>query len=87
MTSSNSSGSSSIQGCWVDGGKQSKVTLERNDFATFSGDSFSFVHPSGVSVTKTDLGENITQYLMASALGTIIVVQEYGKMNPVSLNH
>ena len=68
------------------GGKQSKVTLERNDFATFSGGSFSFVHPSGISVTKTDLGENITQYLMASALGTIVVVQEYGKMNPVSLN-
>lgn len=37
-------------------------------------------------MTKTDLGENITQYLMASALGTIVVVQEYGKMNPVSLN-
>ena len=68
------------------GGKQSKVTLERNDFVTFSGDSFSFVHPSDISVTKTDLGENITQYLMASALGTIVVVQEYGKMNPVSLN-
>jgi hypothetical protein len=68
------------------GGKQSKVTLERNDFATFSGSDFSFVHPSGISVTKTDLGENITQYLMASALGTIVVVQEYGKMNPVSLN-
>lgn len=68
------------------GGKKSKVTLERNDFATFSGGSFSFVHPSNISVTKTDLGEDITQYLMASALGTIVVVQEYGKMNPVSLN-
>jgi hypothetical protein len=68
------------------GGKQSKVTLERNDFATFSGSSFSFVHPGNFSVTKTDLGENITQYLMASALGTIIVAQKYGKMNPVSLN-
>jgi len=68
------------------GGKQSKVTLERSEFATFSGGSFSFVHPSTISVTKTDLGENITQYLMASALGTIVVVQEYDKMNPVSLN-
>lgn len=68
------------------GGKQSKVTLERNDFATFSGSVFSFVHPSNISVTKTDLGDDITQYLMASALGTIVVVQEYGAMNPVSLN-
>lgn len=68
------------------GGKRSKVTLERNDFATFSGSVFSFVHPSNISVTKTDLGDDITQYLMASALGTIVVVQEYGTMNPVSLN-
>ncbi|MER9135701.1 hypothetical protein NKI20_05260 [Mesorhizobium sp. M0830] len=68
------------------GGRKSKVTLERNDFATFSGSDFSFVHPSDISVTKTDLGDDITQYLMASALGTIVVVQEYGKMNPVSLS-
>jgi hypothetical protein len=44
------------------------------------------VHPSSISLTKTDLGDSITQYLAASALGTIVVVQEYGKMNPVSLN-
>ncbi|MDX8447800.1 hypothetical protein [Mesorhizobium captivum] len=68
------------------GGKTAKVRLDRNDFATFSGGTFSFVHPSNISVTKTDLGDSITQYLAASALGTIVVVQEYGKMNPVSLN-
>lgn len=68
------------------GGKTSKVRLEHNEFATFSGGTFSFVHRSSMSVTKSDLGDSIAQYLMASALGTIIVVQEYGKMNPVSLN-
>ncbi len=68
------------------GGKAAKVTLERNDFATFSGDNFSFVHPSGVTISKSDLGDHITQYLMASAVGTLVVVQEYGAMNPVSLN-
>ena len=68
------------------GGKTSKVRLEHNDFATFSGGTFSFVHPSNYSVTKTDLGDGIAQYLMASALGTLVVVQKYDKMNPVSLN-
>ncbi len=68
------------------GGKAAKVTLERNDFATFSGDNFSFVHPSGISISKSDLGDDITQYLMASAVGTVVIVQEYGAMNPVSLN-
>ncbi|WP_245299580.1 cupredoxin domain-containing protein [Mesorhizobium sp. WSM3873] len=52
------------------GGKTARVRLDRNDFATFSGGTFSFVHPSSISVTKTDLGESITQYLAASALGT-----------------
>ncbi|MFK0690138.1 hypothetical protein ACFX5Q_18310 [Mesorhizobium sp. IMUNJ 23033] len=68
------------------GGKTSKVRIDRNDFATFSGATFSFVHPSNISITKSDLSDSITQYLMASALGTIALVQEYDKMNPVSLN-
>lgn len=67
-------------------GKKARATLQRNDFATFSGDNFSFVHPSDVPVGKTDLDEHITQYLMASALGTIVILQEYSTMNPVSLN-
>jgi hypothetical protein len=68
------------------GGKTGKVRLEHNDFATFSDGTFSFVHPSSNSVTKTDLGDGIAQYLMASALGTLVVVQKYDNMNPVSLN-
>lgn len=68
------------------GGKTSKVRIDRNDFATFSGATFSFVHPSNISITKSDLSDSITQYLMASALGTIVLVQEYDQMNPVSLN-
>jgi len=68
------------------GGKTSKVRIDHNDFASFSGGTFSFVHPSTNSVTKTDLGDGIAQYLMASALGTLVVVQKYDKMNPISLN-
>jgi hypothetical protein len=67
-------------------GKQTTVKLELNDFASFSGSMFSFVHPAGVSVTKTQLDTTINQYLMASALGTLVIVQEYGSINPVSLN-
>jgi hypothetical protein len=68
------------------GGKISKVRIDHNDFATFSGGTFSFVHPSSNSVAKTDLGDGITQYMMASALATLVVVQKYDNMNPVSLN-
>ncbi|UCI28379.1 hypothetical protein [Mesorhizobium sp. B2-8-5] len=68
------------------GDRTSKVRIDHNDFATFSGGAFSFVHSSSNSVTKTDLGDGIAQYLMASALGTLVVVQKYDRMNPVSLN-
>ncbi|TPI65412.1 hypothetical protein FJ420_11005 [Mesorhizobium sp. B3-1-3] len=68
------------------GDRTSKVRIDHNDFATFSGGAFSFVHSSSNSVTKTDLGDGIAQYLMASALGTLVVVQKYDRINPVSLN-
>jgi hypothetical protein len=66
-------------------GKQTKVTLALNEFATYSGEMFSFVHPTNVAVTKTELDPHIHQYLMASALGTLIIIQEYRTMNPTSL--
>ena len=58
-------------------GKQTKVTLEANEFATYAGNMFSYVHPAGVAITKTELDKTINQYLMASALGTMVIVQEY----------
>jgi hypothetical protein len=67
-------------------GKQTKVTLSLNDFATYAGAMFSFVHPTDVAVSKTELDQHIHQYLMASALGTLIIIQEYGTMNPTSLD-
>ncbi|PLP56074.1 hypothetical protein CYK37_27770 [Mesorhizobium loti] len=67
-------------------GDKARVRLERNAFATFSGGSFSFVHPSGVTVTKTNLSKGIDQHLMASAVGSMVIVQEYSDMNPVMLN-
>jgi hypothetical protein len=67
-------------------GKQTKVTLAANEFATYAGNMFSYVHPTGVAITKTELEKTINQYLMASALGTLVIVQEYAAINPVSLN-
>lgn len=67
-------------------GKTTKVTLELNAFATYSGASFSFVHPTNVAIAKSELDTDISQYLAATALGTIVIVQEYSSMNPVKLN-
>jgi hypothetical protein len=68
------------------GGQKTTVTLALNEFTAYSGKIFSFVHPTSVAVAKTDLGDGIFQHLMASATGTLVIVQEYDAMNPVALN-
>ena len=67
-------------------GRTVKVMLELNAFATYSGGLFSFVHPTDIAVTKTELDKTIQQHLMVSALGTLVIVQEYSSINPVLLN-
>lgn len=66
-------------------GSKTKVKLTRNAFTSYATDAFSFVHPSEVSVTKSDLGDGVIQHLMASAIGTIAIVQQYDKVNPALL--
>lgn len=66
-------------------GSKTTVRLTRNAFSTYATDVFSFVHPSDVSVTKSDLGDGVIQHLMASAIGTIAIVQQYDKVNPALL--
>jgi hypothetical protein len=66
-------------------GSKANVKLTRNAFTTYEAGAFSFVHPSDVSVTKSDLGDGVIQHLMASAIGTIAIVQQYDKVNPALL--
>ena len=67
-------------------GRSHKVMLALNEFATFAGDMFSFVHPTRAAVTKSSIDDDIVQYLMTSALGTLIIIQEYRSLNPASLD-
>lgn len=67
------------------GGGKTQATLTRNEFATYAGGLFSFVHPTGLTVARSDLDKDITQFLVASALGTLVIVQEYRSINPTSL--
>lgn len=67
-------------------GRKVTARLERNAFVTYTGDRFSFVHPSATAVTKTKLSDGIMQHLLATAVGTIVVVQDYAALNPVSLD-
>ena len=62
------------------------ITIKRKEFSTFAKDIVSFEHRSDLSVAATDVDRDIHQYLLASALGTLVIVQKYDAMNPDSLN-
>ena len=66
-------------------GSTTTVTLKRNEFATYAGGNFSFNYPTSLSVARSDVGDNIVQHLMASALGTLVIVQEYARLDPSTL--
>ena len=61
------------------------IGLKRKEFSTFTKDVVSFEHRSDLSVATTDIERDIHQYLTASALGTIIIIQQYDTLNPASL--
>ncbi|MEL6347273.1 MAG: hypothetical protein AAFV53_29425 [Myxococcota bacterium] len=66
-------------------GSTIQVTLSQKAVVSFSSESFSFAHPSHLSPARTDLGQGIYQTMMATPLGTLIMVQEYTTLDPSSL--
>ncbi len=66
-------------------GEQIKVEVKQKEIITYQDDFLSFEHPWEIHVTVQDLGEGVTQLVTSTALGTMILIQEYSNMNPVSL--
>jgi len=66
-------------------GKKIQVTLEKKAIVSFIAGNFSFDHPSDVTPSRTDLGDGIHQTIMATPLGTLVLVQEYANMDPAAL--
>lgn len=67
-------------------GKKATVKLERNPFARYAGESFAFEHPAGTTVGRSEIDKTIDQHLLATALGTLIILQEYRTLDPTSLD-
>ena len=66
-------------------GSKAKATLTRNEFATYAADACSFMHPGEVSVSRSDLGDGVVQYLMATAIGSLVIIQTYRNIDPTHL--
>lgn len=68
------------------GGGKTTVKLERNPFSRYVGKTFSFDHPSGLAVANSELDNGIEQYLMATAVGTLVIIQDYETLDPTTLD-
>ena len=66
-------------------GRTLLITLNKKAIISFKSDNFSFDHPSIFSPSRTDLSNGIHQTMMASPLGTLVMVQEYTTMDPSGL--
>jgi hypothetical protein len=67
-------------------GRTLTVGLTANPFTSWSDSMVSFDHPSGINVATQMLSKRTTQRSMASAVGTVVVIQEYDSMEPTTLN-
>jgi hypothetical protein len=63
-------------------GNRINITLKRKEFANFSSGPLQFEYRGDLSVASTDIDNDIHQHLVASALGTLLIVQQYDKINP-----
>ncbi len=66
-------------------GRTVEVGLTVNPFAQWSDDMLAFDHPGSLAVATHRLNEAITQHMMASAIGTVVIIQEYETIDPTSL--
>jgi hypothetical protein len=69
----------------ISGGQKVKIALRRAEQVTFRGAMLSFAHRGDLSVSSSAIDKDITQHLLASANGTVIIVQEYAGLDPTSL--
>lgn len=63
-------------------GRKIQVALARKAIVTFAAKNFSFDHPSDVTPSRTDLGGGVHQTMMATPIGSMVIIQEYDTLDP-----
>lgn len=67
------------------GGRTLRLKLAKKTVVQFKTKNFAFDHPSRLAPSRTSLGNGIFQTMMASPVGTLIMVQEYTTLDPSGL--
>jgi hypothetical protein len=66
-------------------GKELVLKLDRKPANIFTGNGVSFEYPSQFNVATSEVSPGIYQHLVATALGTLILVQTYPDMDATTL--
>jgi hypothetical protein len=66
-------------------GPKLTLKLERKTTNIFTAKGVSFEHPGALNVATSEISKTITQHLMASALGSLVIVQTYADLDATQL--
>lgn len=66
-------------------GQELTLKLDRKTASLFAADGLAFEYPSQFNVATSEVSKGIFQHLMATALGTVILVQTYNDMDATTL--
>jgi hypothetical protein len=66
-------------------GRELTLKLDRKQISTFRTTGLSFDYPSQFNVATSEISSGIYQHLMATAVGTVIIVQTYPDLNATQL--
>lgn len=69
----------------VKSGETVTLRVNRKEIVTYRDNFISFQHRSDLIVSSTDIGSGIRQTMTNTALGTLILFQEYSTMDPSTL--
>lgn len=63
-------------------GKTVTIKLTQNPYSSFKGKYHTFKHKSNMKPSVSKIDGGITQIMLATGLGTIVMIQEYDLINP-----
>jgi hypothetical protein len=75
----------SEQNLTLPNGPKLTLKLERKATNIFTAEGVSFEHPGALNVATSEISKTITQHLMASALGSLVIVQTYADLDATQL--
>lgn len=66
-------------------GHSHQISLKKKLIVSFKNDNYTFNHSSNFSPTRTAVNKTVYQTLMASPVGSMVLIQEYNETDPSNL--